>query len=104
MANLNTRWAAAGALAVAALAGPVVAALSVPAVPEVSATGNCLAWFGSRDDGQCIGYPMAPGLPSEPQLRHIGAQATEMAWGSPAVRCCRVRPSLRALTPKSGDS
>ncbi|MCB0931639.1 MAG: hypothetical protein KDB71_07030 [Mycobacterium sp.] len=61
MANLNTRWAAAGALAVAALAGPVVAALSVPAVPEVSATGNCLAWFGSRDDGQCIGYSNGSG-------------------------------------------
>lgn len=47
----------AGAFAIAALAGPVVAAVGNSAAPELTATnGQCLAWFGSRDDGQCIGY------------------------------------------------
>jgi hypothetical protein len=48
------RIAAAGALAVAALTGPALAALGGSATN--SATGNCLAWFGSRDDGICMGY------------------------------------------------
>ena len=49
------RAAAAGALAAAALAVPVLSALDTP-VSDNSATGKCLAWFGSRDDGQCLGY------------------------------------------------
>ena len=56
MTTSNVRWVAAGALAVAALAGSVVTALGTAAVPEVTATGQCLAWLGSRDDGKCIGY------------------------------------------------
>jgi hypothetical protein len=45
----------AGGLALAALTVPAVAALGGPQ-PTTSAEGNCLAWFGSRGDGQCIGY------------------------------------------------
>ena len=45
----------AGGLALAALTVPAVAALSGPHT-TTSATGQCLAWFGSRGDGQCIGY------------------------------------------------
>ena len=45
----------AGGLALAALTVPAVAALGGPQ-PTNSAEGNCLAWFGSRGDGQCIGY------------------------------------------------
>ena len=46
------------AAAFAVLAGAAVAAplLSVTGNVSTSATGQCLAWFGSRDDGQCIGY------------------------------------------------
>ena len=46
------------AAAFAVLAGAAVAAplLSASAQVSMSATGQCLAWFGSRDDGQCIGY------------------------------------------------
>lgn len=57
MANANKHWrrvAAAGALAVAALGVPVLAALGSSATN--SAQGQCLAWFGSRDDGICMGY------------------------------------------------
>ncbi len=46
------------AAAFAVLAGAAVAAplLSASAQLSTTATGQCLAWFGSRDDGQCIGY------------------------------------------------
>lgn len=55
------------ALRAAVLAGGLaLAALTVPAV--ASAEGQCLAWFGSRGDGQCIGYsngnPTFIGTPS----------------------------------------
>ena len=57
MSNANTRrLAVAGILAAVAITAPVLAALATSASPEVSATGQCLAWFGSRDDGQCMGY------------------------------------------------
>ena len=45
----------AGGLALAALTFPAVAALSSPE-SSTTAEGQCLAWFGSRGDGQCIGY------------------------------------------------
>ncbi len=47
------RLSAAGVLA-AALAAGVLTSIGAPA--DLSATGRCLAWFGSRDDGQCMGY------------------------------------------------
>ena len=53
---ISRRLAVAGALAVAAVAAPVLTALATSVSPEVSATAKCLAWLGSRDDGQCIGY------------------------------------------------
>lgn len=49
------RLAAGGALAVAALAGPALAALTTPLGTD-SAAGKCLAWYGSMDDGICLGY------------------------------------------------
>lgn len=52
--NTIRRVAAAGALAVAALTGPALAALSFDTTS--TAQGKCLAWVGSRDDGQCIGW------------------------------------------------
>ncbi|HPX38276.1 MAG TPA: hypothetical protein PLH92_15600 [Mycobacterium sp.] len=42
----STRIAVAGALAAAAIAS----------APLASAEGQCLAWFGSRGEGQCMGY------------------------------------------------
>jgi len=54
--NSARRITVAGGLAIAAVAVPVVIGLaaSEPAIP--AADGNCLAWFGSRDDGICMGY------------------------------------------------
>ena len=47
------RLAAAGALA-AALVAPALAVLGTTAT--ATAEGPCLAWFGSRDNGVCMGY------------------------------------------------
>ncbi len=54
--NRARRIAAVGALALAAAAVPVMAELSFAGSSTSVATGNCLAWLGSRDDGQCISY------------------------------------------------
>jgi hypothetical protein len=48
------------AFAVAAAAGPVIAAttLATSASQTVQAApgGECLAWFGNQEDGHCLGY------------------------------------------------
>ena len=68
MANTKLRVLAAGMLAGAAMAAPFLAT-----APIASATGQCLAWFGSRDDGQCIGYSNgAPTMIGTPQLGAFG--------------------------------
>jgi hypothetical protein len=54
-AHILHRAVVAGGLAFAALTVPAVAALSAPD-STATATGDCLAWFGSRDDGICMGY------------------------------------------------
>ena len=60
--NRAWRVAAAGALAVAALAVPVLATSGHSGAPVNSATGECLAWFGSRGDGICMGYSTGNGI------------------------------------------
>lgn len=58
MANSNARARRVTVTAVlaAAVAVPVLVGLTVSGAPVNSATGDCLAWFGSRDEGTCIGY------------------------------------------------
>ncbi len=59
MASKKTRQVIAiSAFAVAAAAGPVIAAttISTSAPQNVQATGECLAWFGNQEDGHCLGY------------------------------------------------
>jgi hypothetical protein len=61
----------AGGLAFAALTAPAVAALTADST--LSATGQCLAWFGSRGDGQCIGYSNGtPTYIGTPQGGYLG--------------------------------
>jgi hypothetical protein len=60
--NRVRRAGAAGALAVAALAVPVMATSAHSGTPVNSATGQCLAWFGSRGDGICMGYSTGNGI------------------------------------------
>ena len=61
MASKKTRQVIVlSAFAVAAAAGPVIAAttLSTSAAQSVHAApgGECLAWFGNQEDGHCLGY------------------------------------------------
>lgn len=74
MANAHTlrRVVVAGGLAFAALTVPTLAALAGPEGTTV-ATGRCLAWFGSRDDGQCIGWSNGnPTYIGTPQGGYLG--------------------------------
>jgi hypothetical protein len=74
MATAHTlrRAVVAGWLALAALTLPAVAAVSAPEI-TTTATGNCLAWFGSRGDGQCIGYSNgSPTYIGTPQGGYLG--------------------------------
>ena len=61
------RIATAGALALAAVAAPLTMALTEAAPHAVTAQGQCLAWYGNKDDGQCLGYsngsPQSIGTP-----------------------------------------
>lgn len=68
MATAKLRVLAAGVLAGAAVALPVLAT-----APTASAAGQCLAWFGSRDDGQCLSYSNgSPTVIGSPQLGVFG--------------------------------
>jgi hypothetical protein len=56
------RLAVAAAFAATALSAPVLATLGTSGGAVTSATGPCLAWFGSRDDGICMGYSNGNGI------------------------------------------
>jgi hypothetical protein len=45
-----------GALAVAAVAAPLTIALGHDSGQTNTAQGQCLAWYGNKDDGDCLGY------------------------------------------------
>ncbi len=55
--NRTRRAVAVGAFLLATAAAPVVAALATSgtAAPQAG-QGQCLAWFGARDTGKCIGW------------------------------------------------
>lgn len=47
----------AGAFVAAAVAVPLYTALSsTDVVPQVTAGPACLAWFGNKEDGNCLSY------------------------------------------------
>ena len=61
MASKKTRQVIAiSAFAVAAAAGPVIAATTIstsaPQKVQAAPGGECLAWFGNQEDGHCLGY------------------------------------------------
>ncbi|MCV7130525.1 MULTISPECIES: DUF7155 family protein [Mycolicibacterium] len=52
----------AGAIAAAAVAVPLYTSLTtVDAAPEVNAGPQCLAWFGNKEDGNCLSYSNGTG-------------------------------------------
>ena len=53
----------AGAFIAAAVAAPIYAATATSASnPQVSAGPACLAWFGNKDDGNCLSYSNGNGV------------------------------------------
>ena len=56
------RFAAAGALAVSAVAAPIAISLSVGSATESVAGPACLAWYGNREDGVCLSYSNGNGM------------------------------------------
>ncbi|HEV7420332.1 MAG TPA: hypothetical protein VGO30_10845 [Mycobacterium sp.] len=56
------RFAAAGALAVAAVAAPIAIALTSGAATETNAGPACLAWYGNQEDGVCLSYSNGNGV------------------------------------------
>lgn len=69
LSNIRTRrLVAAGALAVASAAAPMLfATATAQAVPDLAAGPKCLAWFGNKEDGKCLSYsngsPVLAGTP-----------------------------------------
>ena len=51
----------AGAVAAAAVAVPMYAALAVAQAPQATAGPACLAWFGNKEDGNCLSYSNGTG-------------------------------------------
>jgi hypothetical protein len=60
MSSKLARGLALGAMVFAAAAGPTYAALTAPATSAagIQAAPPCLAWFGARGTGKCIGWAM----------------------------------------------
>ena len=59
--NRARRLVAAGAFAVAAVAAPL-AASALSATDSDQLQGQCLAWFGNKEDGNCMGYSNGNGV------------------------------------------
>jgi hypothetical protein len=54
--NSNRTRLIAGAFVAAAVAVPLYAAAVFTDSTQVTAAPACLAWFGNKDDGQCLSY------------------------------------------------
>ena len=74
MIRTNSTRLIAGAFAAAAVAVPLYASLtSVDAAPQVNAQPACLAWFGNKEDGNCMGFSNgSPVLVGTPEIGLFG--------------------------------
>ena len=61
LSNRTRTIVVAGAFAGAVAAAPVVAFSTTPA-PAAEAAPACLAWFGNKDDGNCLSYSNGNGV------------------------------------------
>ena len=84
----------AGAFAAAAVAVPLYTSLtSTDAAPQVTAAPRCLAWFGNKEDGNCMWY--SNGSPVYVGTPQIGLNGGDIGFGirSTPGRCCPARRS-----------
>ena len=75
--NIRTRrLVAAGAFAVAAVAAPLAASV-LTAADATSPVAQCLAWFGNKEDGHCLGVSNGNGV-------NVGTPQIGLDQGGPA--------------------
>jgi len=78
----NTSRLIAGAFVAAAVAVPLYASLaSTDAPQQVNAGPQCLAWFGNKEDGNCMGY--SNGSPVSVGTPQIGLNGNGVGVGIP---------------------
>ncbi|MCX2930971.1 hypothetical protein ORI20_11840 [Mycobacterium sp. CVI_P3] len=102
MTTANTRArriAALGGLVVAAAAVPALAALTDSSTSTSTATGTCLAWFGSRGDGQCLSYSNNNVSVGTPQFGVFGPDAGAMPGGGIGVTTGPLLPGQTISIP-----
>ncbi|MBI3689369.1 DUF7155 family protein [Mycolicibacterium psychrotolerans] len=94
------RIATFGALAVAAAAVPALVALEHSTSSTTTATGGtCLAWFGSRGDGQCLSYSNNNVSIGTPQFGVYGPDAGSMPGGGIGVSTGPLLPGQTISIP-----
>ncbi len=60
--NRVRRFVAVGAFAVAAVAAPIAASALGSTSDAGQPLGQCLAWFGNKEDGHCLGVSNGNGV------------------------------------------
>lgn len=75
--NRTRRFIAAGAFAVAAVAAPFAASVLGAADQGQMTAQQCLAWFGNKEDGKCLGYSNGNGV-------NVGTPQIGLDQGGPA--------------------
>jgi len=93
--NTVRRVVAAGALAAAALTGSALGSAAT-----ASATGDCLAWFGSRGDGICLGY--SNGSPTYIGTPSWGVWGPGYGNNTPGISTGPLMPGTTINTPIGG--
>ncbi|AQT79550.1 hypothetical protein B1R94_10095 [Mycolicibacterium litorale] len=94
------RIATIGALTVAAAAVPALAALTHSTTATTSADGGtCLAWFGSRGDGQCLSYSNNNVSVGTPQFGVYGPDSGSMPGGGIGVSTGPLLPGQTISIP-----
>lgn len=61
LSNQKRKFMVAGVFA-AAVAAPVLALSATPATSSVQAGPACLAWFGNKEDGNCLSHSNGNGV------------------------------------------
>jgi len=80
------RVVAAGALAVAAVAAPIAISLSIGNAAQSVAGPPCLAWYGNKEDGVCLGYSNGNGVNlGTPDMGVYGPNSGAMPGGGIGV-------------------
>lgn len=63
LSDQTRKFAVVGAFAAAVAAAPVLALSSVAAAPDVTVNADtCLAWFGNKEDGNCMSWSEGNGV------------------------------------------